>query len=118
MRQQTAGGQLGLSMGDMALKDREDRLSYEPTGMAGASGWTLDTAPREGDPGFMGPVQGQAAETPSGALPGPSGGTTALVGPLTLSEEIAKARTEVAAGRNLTQNLSFWRARGLSPRRA
>jgi hypothetical protein len=113
MRQQTAGGQLGLSMGDMALKDREDRLSYEPTGMAGASGWTLDTAPREGDPGFMGPVQGQAAETPSGALPGPSGGTTALVGPLTLSEEIAKARTEVAAGRNLTQNLSFLAREGL-----
>jgi hypothetical protein len=97
----------------MALKDREDRLSYEPTGMAGASGWTLDTAPREGDPGFMGPVQGQAAETPSGALPGPSGGTTALVGPLTLSEEIAKARTEVAAGRNLTQNLSFLAREGL-----
>ncbi|HSG19988.1 MAG TPA: hypothetical protein VLA31_04390, partial [Burkholderiaceae bacterium] len=113
MRQQTDGGQLGLSMGDMALKDREDRLSDEPTGMAGASGWTPDTAPREGDPGFMGPAQPDTAGTPPGALPGPSGGTPALVGPLTLSEEIAKARTEVAAGRNLTQNLSFLAREGL-----
>jgi hypothetical protein len=66
-------GQLGLSMGDIALKDREDRLSYEPTGQAGASGWTPDTMPREGDPGFMGPVQAPGGALPSGAAGAASG---------------------------------------------
>jgi hypothetical protein len=66
-------GQQGLSMGDIFLKDFEDRLSYEPTGQAGASGWTPDTMPREGDPGFMGPVQAPGGALPSGAAGAASG---------------------------------------------
>jgi hypothetical protein len=67
-------GQLGLSRDDIAYKnlgDLADTSALEP------SGWTPDTMPREGDPGFMGSAQtsggalpSSAAGTASGALPG------------------------------------------------
>ena len=111
--------QLGLTMNDIAYKEREDRLSYEPTGQAGASGWTPDTMPREGDPGFMGPVQTSGGALPSGAagaaseaLPGALPGTSTTTVPGSLGTEIFEALDAISKGQALSQNLSFLMDRG------
>ncbi len=67
-------GQQGLSMRDIANKERQEYFEEgadRPIG--GTPGWELDPFAREGDPGFVGPAQPSGNALPSGAAGAASG---------------------------------------------
>jgi hypothetical protein len=112
--------QQGSSMQDLAEKERQEYFeegANRPIG--GTPGWELDPFAREGDPGFVGPVQtsggalpSDAAGTASGALPGALPGDLTTTAPGSLGTEIFEALDAISKGQALSQNLSFLMERG------
>jgi hypothetical protein len=113
-------GQQGLSMRDIANKERQEYFEEgadRPIG--GTPGWELDPFAREGDPGFVGPAQPSGGALPSGAagaaseaLPGALPGTSTTTVPGSLGTEIFEALDAISKGQALSQNLSFLMDRG------